>query len=480
MQPDCHADRGQSGHRATVETVGIRLTSQYVREKLRKIWPGIPSGPADLRRALGDAVMDVGRLTVATVLGYLLTVQVLPPPVDLTGALTALLVVQASLSGSFRAGMVRVAAVVTGITVALAVSTFVGLHWWSLALVVFIALLTAKVLRLEGAALEAAISGMLILGSSGADVAAATRFATTLIGTLVGVTLPLVWPRRVRTSDLTQGLRLIAGRQREVYDVAAQHLRSHPMTKDAADGWLTATRRATPLVSAAATTLGEAADVQKWNTRQLFQADVVPLLRHALEILERTLLASSQLFHVIKSEAPAHPTPDDGYGDEVRGAFAIVLAGMGRTIEDFVTLVGAEASGDSSAAEARLDVSLGDLRESYRNLVGLMKVDPNQTDLWLLRGSILSAIEGMMSEFDLTRYVENRDEWRASQLGRALPAGSIGPRIRSPWGLAAQRRLRTRAAASRAAHPEGSHQVASDDTTTLMPAQDQRRHKPHR
>ena len=443
---------------------------QFAREKLRKIWPGLPSDRAGFRRAIGEAMTDVGRLTLATVLGYLLTVKVLPGQVDLTGALTALLVTQASLRGSFRAGMVRVVAVLAGVLTALGVATFVGLHWWSLAIVVFAGLLLARVLRLEGAALEVAISGMLILGAAGAEVAAVTRFTTTVIGTVVGIAVPLLLPRRVHTSDLSRGLQRVSARLREVYQGAADHLVAQPMTRDAAERWQLSTRQITPLVAAASITLDDAADLQKWNTRQIFQADVVPLLRDALNSLERITLASRHLFHVAASQAPTKATPDDGYGDEVRAALASVLIELGRTVERFTDLVDAETSGDVSGAEPLLDAAAMRLRAAYQRLVELMKVSPDQSDLWLLRGSILSALEAIIAQLDLVGYTAQRDQWRASQLGRALPAGSIGPRIRHPWGLLAQQRLRARAAKARLEHPEGSHEINYDQTTMLMAA----------
>ena len=74
----------------------------FLRYRLRKIWPGLPSTWVGLRRSVGDAAVDVARLTTGSVLAYMLTVWLLPPPVDLTGALTALLVIQASLRGSFQ------------------------------------------------------------------------------------------------------------------------------------------------------------------------------------------------------------------------------------------------------------------------------------------------------------------------------------------------------------------------------------------
>lgn len=450
-----------------------KLKNHHLRDWLRKIWPGLPSGVSDLRGALGAAVEDVGRLTVATVLGYLLTVKLLPAPVDLTGALTAMLIVQASLRGSFRAGMVRVVAVLTGISVAMVVATFVGLHWWSLALVVFAALMMARVLRLESGSLEAAISAMLILGSAGAEVAAFTRFANTLIGTAVGILLPLLWPRRVRIPDLTRDLKEISARLSEVFGDTSSHLRQHPMTKDEASRWLRATRHITPLVSSATTTLDEAADVQRYNTRQIFNADVVPLVRNGLEAMERSLLSSRNLFRIVETAAPEQRTPDDGYGDYVRPALAGVLDGLSRVIKTFADLVESDAIGDAAEAEQRHEAAMVDARAATANLTELMRVDTGQTKLWLLRGTILSAIENILAELDLTAYRVFRDEWRASQLGRALPAGSIGPHIRSPWGQLAQQRLRARAARSRVAHPEGSHQVTWDDTTALMPAAEQ-------
>lgn len=447
-----------------------RPNTNNLRGKLRKIWPGLPSNIGQLRSELRNSVEDVARLTLATVLGYLLTVKVLPPPVDLTGALTALLVVQASLRGSFRAGMVRVVAVVTGISIAMSVAAFVGLHWWSLALVVFLALMMARVMRLDSGSAEVAISAMLILGSAGADVAALTRFANTIIGTTVGIVLPLLWPRRVEVPNLTHDLRDISGRLTEIFRSAAKYLSKQPMTRQAAGNWLVETRHITPLIASATTTLDEAADVQRYNTRQIFNADVVPLVRGGLESVERSLLASRHLFRIIETAAPEHPTPDDGYGDLVRPALVKVLDQLGRVIETFTDLIEADATGDASQQEQRHEAALTQARIAAAGLTELMRVDTDQTGLWLLRGTILSAIENILAELDLTGYRQMRDDWRASQLGRALPAGSIGPRIRSPWGQFAQQRLRARAAQSRLTHPEGSHQVTSDDTTALMPS----------
>lgn len=461
---------GISKNRLLLSTPMTNETIAFVRGKLRKIWPGLPSTRAAWRRSVTGTVKDVARLTLATVLGYLLTVKLLPPPVDLTGALTALLVTQASLRGSFRAGLVRVGAVVSGILVALVVATFVGLHWWSLAMVVLAALLIARILQLGDGGAEAAISAMLILGSSGFEVAAQTRFLTTMIGTFVGITLPLVLPRRVQTTDLTRDLQRVALRLRSVYRDAARYLTINPMDAQAADQWLDSVRSITPLVAQADLVLDDAADLQHLNTRQMFEADVVPLLRGGLDTLERTTLSTRQALAIMRPAAGSGTLPDDGYGDDVRLQIAVVLGAVGEAIEAYESLIEAEVSGGVVAAETELTARLAKLRIARNDLSSVMLDDPSQSELWVRGGSLLSAIDQVIADIDLAAYSAIRDSWRSSQLGRTLPAGPIGPRIRSPWGLLAQRRLRERAARAREEHPEGSHEVGSEETTVLMPA----------
>ena len=89
------------------------------------------------------------RLTTAAVIAYLFAKLVDPSVSDLTGPLTALLVVQSSLTQSLTSGIGRVASVLTGILVAVTLSIWVGLTWWSLGIAIGSALILAHLLRLE-------------------------------------------------------------------------------------------------------------------------------------------------------------------------------------------------------------------------------------------------------------------------------------------------------------------------------------------
>ena len=73
---------------------------------------------------------------MAAVLAYLFTLVLTDGAVDLTGALTALLVVQASAVSTLKMGVVRVGAVLSGVLIAILLSTWIGLTWWSLGLAV--------------------------------------------------------------------------------------------------------------------------------------------------------------------------------------------------------------------------------------------------------------------------------------------------------------------------------------------------------
>src|SRR3954462_8438649 len=87
-----------------------------------------------IRQRGRSAAFRAARITGASVAAYLVA-QMLglrsPPP--LIAALTALLVVQATLSSTLTNGMQRVLSVVAGVALALLFVEVVGLTWWSLA-----------------------------------------------------------------------------------------------------------------------------------------------------------------------------------------------------------------------------------------------------------------------------------------------------------------------------------------------------------
>ncbi len=105
-----------------------------------------------------------------------------PPP--LIAALTALLVVQATLAGALVNGIQRVFSVVAGVALAVMFVSVVGLTWWSLGALVAASIVVGQLLRLGPHVVEVPISAMLVLGvghAAGAESIGAGRVVETLV-----------------------------------------------------------------------------------------------------------------------------------------------------------------------------------------------------------------------------------------------------------------------------------------------------------
>ncbi len=365
-----------------------------------------------LRQSL-PTLTHIGRLTLAGVISYAITGAVTDGPIDLTCALTAVLVVQASAYSTIRMGLVRVGAVLTGVFIAIAMSAVVGLTWWSLGLVIALALILAQVFRLGEQALETPISAMLILGVAHLAIAAQTRILTTLIGAGTGIALSLLVPRRVPNRVATRRVRDLATTTADALIQAGLSLMTGPVTVAEVERWRAATAVATARVGPAREGVQMVRERRVLNPRALRTPSVEPVLRTGLHTLESSLEAVRLLFERMLREAPSSPTDDDGYGEEIREAFSVVLTWLGQCIGTFGELVQAEAQDQEAEIERSLTESLESLHEARAFLTELMFVDArSRPALWLLRGSILSAVEQIIDQLDLEQRARLRAEIR--------------------------------------------------------------------
>ena len=142
------------------------------------------------------------KTTLAAVLAYVLAVLLVGDEVPpLLAPLTALLVAQLTIFETVKSGIERVGSVVAGVLVAVALSNFVGLTWWSLGIVIFAALVIGTILRLGDHTLEVPISAMLVLAVAGqAGTAALSRVVETLIGAVTGVVVSFLLRPRCTSS----------------------------------------------------------------------------------------------------------------------------------------------------------------------------------------------------------------------------------------------------------------------------------------
>jgi hypothetical protein len=406
----------------------INSALRYIRwQRLASLaWPGRPTRWRDVPRRLRPTLVNVFRLTTAAVLSYLLTLTVTSGAIDLTGPLTALLVMQASAFSTLKMGAIRVGAVLAGVLVATLVSIWIGLTWWSLGAVIAASLLLAKIFRLGEQAMEAPISAMLILGVTNPNVAAEIRVLNTLIGAGVGVTFNLIYPPALPTRRASRAIIDAADATAAPLDAASQALATGPINREQVQDWLDRVHAGSLRLKSATETVTSLKDSRRLNPRALGTTDIEPVLASGLRTLESCLLAIRALFTVVLTELPTEDRPDDPYGEELRAAFAVVLHDAADCIRAFGSLVLAEVEEHEEEAERSLDESLDILRETQTVLSELMTANfQDSKSSWLLRGSILAAVEQVVDELNLENHARARQQWKDEQ--RTKPLSQLPP-----------------------------------------------------
>jgi hypothetical protein len=410
----------------------INSALHYVRwQRLASLaWPGRPTRWRDVPRRLRPTVVNVVRLTTAAVISYLLTLALTSGAIDLTGPLTALLVMQASAFSTLKMGAVRVGAVLAGVLVATFVSIWIGLTWWSLGAVIAASLVIAKILRLGEQAMEAPISAMLILGVTSPNVAAEIRVLNTLIGAGVGIAFNLIYPPALPTRRAGRAIIDVAEATATPLDAASAALAKGPINRDQVRDWLDRVGASNRRLTMAIETVASLRDSRRLNPRALGTTDIEPVLASGLRTLEGCLLAIRALFAVMLAEVPTEDRPDDPYGEELRAAFAVVLHDAADCIRAFGSLVLAEVEEREEEAERHLDESLEILRETQAVLTQLLVVNPQENkSSWLLRGSILAAVQHVLDELNLEDRGRARQQWKDEQ--RTRPLSQLPPIVQA-------------------------------------------------
>jgi hypothetical protein len=293
--------------------------------------------------------------------------------------------------------------------------------------------------------LETPISAMLILGVTNYDIAGEIRVLTTLIGAAVGVAFSVVYPPAMPTGPARQGLLRVVEAAASALDGAAEAFEAGPVKRHQVSEWIDRVRSANHEVARATETIAHLKDSRRFNPRALGTVDVEPVLATALDTFEHCLLAIRALFTLLLGEVPPEDAPEDPYGDELRSAFAVVLHDTADCLRAFGGLVIAESEGREEDTEQALATSLEILRETQAILTDLILVQAKEdTSAWLLRGSILAAVEQVLSRLDLEDRARVHQRWKEEQQRRPLAqlprlVHDVLPHPDRPWPRGLQR-----------------------------------------
>ena len=369
------------------------------------------------------------RLTGATVAAFVAAELVgLRDPPPLIAALTALLVVEATLASTFVSGLQRVLSVVAGVALAVVLASIVGLTWWSLGALVAASIVVGQLLRLGPHLLEVPISAMLVLGvghAAGAESVASGRIMETVVGAIAGVLVNVAFPPPVATRDASRAVTAFAKEIAALLSAAAEALEGGPIPGDLAAQWLEDARRLTRQAPRVERALAHAEQSRRLNLRALRHPPQGGL-RSSLEALEHTSISMRTLFRAMHDATQRRTgvQDDPDYATHVRCSAAVLMADMARVLWAFGRCAHGRAAGTAEQQHVELASALASLRRRRDGLEDVLIGDPrSRQGLWELNSALLTTVDRMLLELDAATITVDPDQRRTRQaLGRLRAA----------------------------------------------------------
>jgi len=382
-------------------------------------------------------------MTGATVVAFLVAQLVgLDDPPPLIAALTALLVVQATLASTLATGIQRVVSVVTGVALAALFVSVVGLTWWSLGALVAASLLVGQVLRLGPNLVEVPISAMLVLGvgAAAAESVGVGRAVETLVGATVGILANVLFPPAVPTGYAGQVVEKFAADIASLLETAAGEMSSGPVTAEQTSRWLEESRRLNWHAPRVDRALAHAEESRRLNLRAIATPAVGPGLRGGLDALEHSSVSMRTLFRAI-DDATREGTgmhEDPRYAEDVRLTAAALMRHMGEVVRAFGRLLRAEVHTRPGPERERLATLLDQLRSGREAVHELLVTDRRSRDgLWGVNSAVLTTVDRMVAELDV-RALARQEARRAAAISArrlaALATGHVRARSGHPEG----------------------------------------------
>ena len=348
-----------------------------------------------LRRWLrleSDTLRQIAKTALAATVSWELAIRLLDSPLPALAALGAILTVQANIKQTISFGVQQVVGVTVGVGAAVAVVGVLGVHTWSVGLVILCALVVGHLLRLGKQVNQVAISALLVLalGTGYGSV----RIIDTLLGAAVGVLVNMLLAPPTHVQAAAAEIGRVAEDLGLLLADTGKGLR-RGWDPDPAKSWL---RRAREL-DAARARAGEAVrrgdESLRYNPLARGEAEDVARLTEAHTALEHV---ATQVRGASRALADLHRSDDPG-AESTRRERAVVAA-----LADPLELAGAAVaafgrlqSGSGSRAELQRahDAAVAGLEEVSAALRGLPPEEDPRTlvSLYVDAGRLLHEID---------------------------------------------------------------------------------------
>jgi hypothetical protein len=416
--------------------------------------PAVTEAKDKLVRARRDPVVaQTLRAAAAATLAYVIALHVSNQPAPLTAPLTALLVVQVTLYSTLTTGVQRVNAVVIGVLIAIGFSAVMGLSWWSLGLIILIALGVGQLVRVGDFVNEVAISGMLVLGVTQLASQAWDRVVETLVGAAVGLAFNLVFAPPVWVDPAAESIEDLARRMHALLGAMGRELDVPPVV-ERIEARLYQARALDQYVAEVDDALRRAEDSLRLNPRVSEGLLSRLMLRTGLDTLEICVVVVRVLTRSLTDLAKRRQGEEPLFAADVGRSLEQTFGHVGEALVNFAELVTAQVSANAQQAEEELAEQLSaawtSRDEAAQLLLGRVRLHPHA---WQLHGAILAEIDRILDELDLEhrsrRLMEELDHVAAERRERFSRLGPLGALLRrgAPrWWVRwrNQRRRRTR------------------------------------
>jgi hypothetical protein len=365
------------------------------------------------RQRAQPAAVTIVRLASTAVFAYLVALLLPVTSRPVLAPLTALLVIQVTLYQTLRSAVRRVGAVVSGVLLAVALSSWVGFTWWSLGLTIAVALAVGYALHLGDSVLEVPISAMLIL-SVDTHSAGTWRIVETLVGTGAGLIAGLVFARP-RVQPAAEAIEELCRKMAGLLEQMADSLQDGSVL-ERPDDWLVQARSLSGEIQRVDDALREAEESVRLNPRGLRLPYAAVSLRGRLA---RSLADS------IRLSGEDSPMRDP----EPRGRLAGVLRQLAAAVRVYGRLAATQEPDRQRELETELEQYLAAAEEQQDQLSEVLRTDPAAKPVgWPLRGELVSHLDRLRKEL-LGDMPEGRTPHRrARSWRRPLQAGRWQPR----------------------------------------------------
>ncbi len=311
--------------------------------------------------------LQVFRTALAAGISWALAASLIGAVKPYFAPLAAILSVQATVAESVSRGAQRILGVLGGILLAMLFTRWIGLSAWSLAVLVFIAMVLATRLHLgvQGVP-QVAISALMVMAvGSGVRGYAWYRALDTALGGVVAVAVSaLVWPPDL-TPEAAESLRLLALGLAQILE-AMQHDLVEGLKLEEANRHLQKARAIQEGLDSARRGLKRAETSLRWNPWHRHAEGRSVKLSQALDVLDHSLMQvrgiARTLFVTldrdISEKGTALPEPlAEGMGE--------VLALMGEALKSYAYLI---YVGEQTAA-LRLETILAESVDARRRVL---------------------------------------------------------------------------------------------------------------